>query len=73
MKTRPSLALALLSLLLLTACNKGTPLPGGYAVFIASGSEILLVDKQRSGLALRLPRKTDAAHRSSTFCLSGVS
>jgi hypothetical protein len=51
MKSHPSLPLALLSLLLLTACNKGAPLPGGYAVFIASGSEILLVDKQRSGVA----------------------
>ena len=36
---------------MLTACNKGAPLPGGYAVFIASSSEILLVDKQRSGVA----------------------
>ena len=51
MKTLPSLTLALLSLLLLTACNQGAPLPGGYAVFIASSSEILLVDKQRSGVA----------------------
>ena len=50
-RTRTSLTLALLSLLLLTACNKGTPLPGGYAIFIASGSEILLVDPQRSGVA----------------------
>ena len=51
MKTRALLPLALLSLLLLTACNHGTPLPGGYAVFIASSSEILLVDQQRSGVA----------------------
>ena len=40
-----------MSLLLLTACNKGDPLPGGYAIFIGSSSEILLVDKQRSGVA----------------------
>ena len=51
MKTRTFLTLALLSLLLLTGCNRGEPLPGGYAIFIASSSEILLVDKQRSGVA----------------------
>jgi hypothetical protein len=51
MKTRTSLTLALLSLLLLTACNKGTPLPGGYAIFIASGSEIMLVDQKGRGVA----------------------
>jgi hypothetical protein len=51
MKTRTFLTLALLSLLLLTGCNRGEPLPGGYAIFIASGSEILLVDPQRSGVA----------------------
>jgi hypothetical protein len=51
MKTRTFLTLALLSLLLPTACNKGTPLPGGYAIFIASSSEVLLVDKQGVGVA----------------------
>jgi len=51
MKKRTSLTLALMSPLLLTACNKGTPLPGGYAIFIASSSEILLVDKRGGGVA----------------------
>ena len=51
MKTRTLLTLTLLTLLFLVACNKGDPLPGGYAIFIASSSEILLVDKQRSGVA----------------------
>ena len=51
MKARTLLTLALMSLLLLNGCNKGDPLPGGYAIFIASSSEILLVDKQRSGVA----------------------
>lgn len=44
MKTCPSLTLALRPLLLLTAWNKGTPLPGGHAVFTASGSDIRLVN-----------------------------
>ena len=43
MKTRPSLALALLSLLLLTACNKSTPLPGGYAIFFGDSEDVGLV------------------------------
>lgn len=51
MKTRTFLTLALLPLLLLTGCNKGAPLPGGYAIFIASGEETLLVDKQSGGVA----------------------
>ena len=51
MKTRTLLPITLLTLLFLAACNKGDPLPGGYAIFIASSSEILLVDKQRSGVA----------------------
>ena len=51
MKTRTFLTLALLPLLLLTGCNKGAPLPSGYAIFIASSSEILLVDKQGGGVA----------------------
>jgi len=38
-------------LLVRCGCNKGTPLPDGYAVFIASGSEILLLDKQSGGVA----------------------
>lgn len=50
MKTRTLLPLALLSLLLM-ACNKGDPLPGGYAIFIASGEETLLVDKHSGGVA----------------------
>jgi hypothetical protein len=51
MKSRTSLIVALMPLLLLTGCNKGAPLPGGYAIFIASSSEILLVDKQSGGVA----------------------
>lgn len=51
MKTPTSLVLGLLSLLLLSACRQGDPLPGGYAIFIASSSEILLVDKQSVGVA----------------------
>ena len=43
MKMRPSLTLALLSLLLLTACNKGTPLPGGYAIFFGDSEDVGLV------------------------------
>jgi hypothetical protein len=50
MKARTFLTLALLPLLL-TGCNKGAPLPGGYAIFIASGEETLLVDKQSGGVA----------------------
>ena len=43
MKTRTFLTLAVLFLLLLLmACNKGTPLPGGYAIFISSSAEVLL-------------------------------
>jgi hypothetical protein len=51
MKTHTLLALVLPTLLFLTGCNKGAPLPGGYAIFIASSSEILLVDKQSGGVA----------------------
>jgi hypothetical protein len=52
MKTRTSLTLALLSLPLLTACNKGTPLPGGYAIFIPAGDDsMMLVDGKRMGVA----------------------
>ena len=43
MKTRTSLTLALLSLLLLTACNKGDPLPGGYAIFFGDSEDVGLV------------------------------
>jgi hypothetical protein len=43
MKTRTLLALALLSLLHLTACNKSTPLPGGYAIFFADSEDVGLV------------------------------
>jgi len=35
--------LARLSLLLLTACNKGDPLPGGYAVFFGDSEDVGLV------------------------------
>jgi len=51
MKTHTLLALILPTLLFLTGCKKGAPLPGGYAIFIASSSEILLVDKQSGGVA----------------------
>ena len=34
---------ALLSLLLLTACNKGDPLPGDYAIFFADSEDVGLV------------------------------
>ena len=50
MKPRTFLILALFPLLL-TGCNQGDPLPGGYAIFIASGEETLLVDKQSGGVA----------------------
>jgi len=43
MKTRALLPLALLSLLLLTACNKGAPLPGGYAIFFGDSEDVGLV------------------------------
>ena len=33
----------LLSLLLLTGCNKGDPLPGGYAIFFADSEDVGLV------------------------------
>lgn len=51
LRTGAFLTLALLPLLLLTGCSKGAPLPGGYAIFIASSSEVLLVDKQGGGVA----------------------
>ncbi|MHB0961477.1 MAG: hypothetical protein ACYC6N_07215 [Pirellulaceae bacterium] len=43
MKTRTSLTLALLPLPFLTACRKGDPLPGGYAIFFADGDDVGLV------------------------------
>jgi len=43
MKTPTFVTLALLSLLLLTACRKGAPLPGGYAIFFAGGDDVGLV------------------------------
>ena len=43
MKARTLLTLALLSLLLLTACNKGDPLPGGYAIFFGDSEDVGLV------------------------------
>jgi hypothetical protein len=42
MRTRPSLTLILL-FLLLTACNKSAPLPGGYAIFFGDSEDIGLV------------------------------
>ena len=36
-------SLALLSLLPLTACSKGSPLPGGYAIFFADSEDVGLV------------------------------
>ncbi len=52
MKTRTFLPLTLLTLLLLAACNKGTPLPGGYAIFIPAGDDsMMLVDGKRMGVA----------------------
>ena len=41
--TRMCLTLALMPLLLFTACRKGSPLPGGYAIFFAGGDDIGLV------------------------------
>jgi hypothetical protein len=35
--------LALVSLLFLTACNKGDPLPGGYAIFFGDSEDVGLV------------------------------
>ena len=44
MKTHAFLSLTLMSLLLLlTACNKGTPLPGGYAIFFGDSEDVGLV------------------------------
>ena len=43
MKTHAFLSLTLLSLLLLNGCNKGTPLPGGYAIFFADSEDVGLV------------------------------
>jgi len=43
MKSHTFLTLALMSLLLLTACNKGAPLPGGYAIFFGDSEDVGLV------------------------------
>lgn len=43
MPTPTFLTLTLLPLLLLTACRKGAPLPGGYAIFFAGGDDVGLV------------------------------
>jgi hypothetical protein len=52
MKARTLLTLALMSLLLLNGCNKGDPLPGGYAIFIPAGDDsIMLVDVKHMGVA----------------------
>ena len=39
MKTLTFLTLARFPLVLLTACNKGTPLPGGYAIFLSNNNQ----------------------------------
>jgi len=52
MKTRTLLPLTLRTLLFLAACNKGDPLPGGYAIFIPAGDDsMMLVDGKRMGVA----------------------
>jgi hypothetical protein len=52
MKARTLLPLALMPLLLLTACNKGDPLPGGYAIFIPAGDDsMMLVNSSNEGVA----------------------
>ena len=43
MKSRTLLTLALLSLLVLNGCNRGDPLPGGYAIFFADSEDVGLV------------------------------
>lgn len=43
MKPSPLFVVSLLSLLFLTACRKGDPLPGGYAIFFAGGDDVSLV------------------------------
>jgi len=43
MKTRTLSSLALLSLLFLTGCSKGNPLPGGYAIFFGDSEDVGLV------------------------------
>ncbi len=43
MKSRTLLTLALLSLLVLNGCNKGDPLPGGYAIFFGDSEDVGLV------------------------------
>ena len=52
MKTRTLLPLTLLTLLFLAACNKGAPLPGGYAIFIPGGDDsMMLVNSKNEGVA----------------------
>jgi hypothetical protein len=43
MKALTYLPLTLLTLLLLAGCNKGVPLPGGYAIFFADSEDVGLV------------------------------
>ncbi len=43
MKARTLLTLALLSLLLLAACNRSNPLPAGYAIFFGDSEDVGLV------------------------------
>jgi hypothetical protein len=50
MKTPTFLTCSLWSLLLLTACRKGDPLPGGYAIFFAGGDDVSLVRPPRGDI-----------------------
>lgn len=51
MKSRTLLIFALSSLLL-TACNEGDPLPGGYAIFIPAAAEsMMLASSNNEGVA----------------------
>jgi len=43
MKARTLLTLALMSLLPLNGCNKGDPLPGGYAILFGDSEDVGLV------------------------------
>lgn len=43
MRTNILVIVALLSLSVLTGCRKGSPLPGGYAIFFAGGDDVGLV------------------------------
>ena len=52
MKTAMHLPFVLLISLLLAGCNKGAPLPGGYAIFIPAGDDsMMLVNSKNEGVA----------------------